>query len=213
MRTTTRIRRQPSGPGPLIVLALASISAVGFLVYLGLLHHYSHTTPSVEVAAPIVASAPRIEAQGPLALSLALPAFDTSTDEGREQAYWLRKAQTMVTCPLCISVDQPVIQMTPNQWVTWLALIYTESRYLPWAVSSIGCFGLGQLCFSLDTPDTEASPELNLYASAQEYKRLLNTHDQEVMASLRAYKGTDGPGTPTSVQALSVFDYIRVGGK
>ena len=129
-----------------------------------------------------------------LTLDLALPDLD------QDQAYWYRQAQIVALG----TFD------SQNVRTVWLALIWTESRYSPWAVSEIGCVGLGQLCFSLHTPETESDPVANLIASAREFARLVDANG-DIMESLRNYKGVQT--WDTMDQANSVWTYIRISGK
>lgn len=141
-----------------------------------------------------------------LRLQLALPDLDP------DQSYWLRKARVVARCPLCVAVDKPPIPQladNDNAYAVWLALIWTESRFQPWAVSSIGCQGLGQLCYALESPDTDALPELNLYTSAQEFARLMDANGGDYMAVVRSYKGVTT--SDTTWQANSIFDVLKLG--
>ena len=148
--------------------------------------------------APTATSVPK-----PLSLVLSLPDLDP------DQQYWFHRAQIVSLCPSCAGLDMPAISMSQNALTVWLALIWTESRYQPWAVSSSGCYGLGQLCGSLETADTDADPVLNLYVSLREFSRLLGETDGEIMEALKSYKGVTTWDTES--QANSVWSYIRVG--
>lgn len=155
-------------------------------------------------ASPMVVTPEAVTERPQLRLELDLPELDP------DQAYWLQKARVVAVCPLCASVDQPAIEVDPNTLTVWLALLWTESRYQPWVESDIGCcYGLGQLGFSLRTAETDASPELNLYVSLQEFARLVEANDGDLMESVRNYKGVTTWDTES--QANSVWSYIRIG--
>jgi len=138
-----------------------------------------------------------------LSLALDLPELDA------DQAYWLRKAQIVTTCPLCAAVDAPPIELDANARTAWLALIWTESRYSPWAVSEIGCYGLGQLCGDLKTQETDERPEWNLYVSAREFARLVAT-SADLNEAVASYKGSTS--SDTKWQADTVWAYVRISG-
>ena len=194
-------------PPMLLFVALCGAVFIGCLAF----YPWSSDQPTGRVDANdgdpyYFVPAPTPEPVGQFVLSLDLPELDA------DQAYWLKKARVVASCPLCVAVDQPPIPTladNPNNYTVWLALIYTESRYQPWAVSEIGCYGLGQLCGALQSPDTDASPELNLYVSAQEFARLLDANHGDVMETIRNYKGVTT--WDTHDQANSVWSYIRVG--
>ena len=159
-------------------------------------------TPQATVPAPPVTHE--------LTLALDLPAL---TDE---QRWWLHTAQALPRLPIAFGVDQPPIAFTDNEAVVYDALLYTECRLEPFwedgsfKVNEIGATGCGQLMGALITPETASNPNANIYASAAEFRRLLDANDGDIMQSIRNYKGVTT--WDTSYQANSIWDYIRIGG-
>jgi len=197
--STPTSRTAKSSSGPLWVVALLALALCVALVA-GFSQRPAHTgsvnaldgDPAIFVPSPTPQSSTE-RRQLSLTLDLDLPELD------QDQAYWYRQAQIVALG----TFD------SQNVRTVWLALIWTESRYSPWAVSEIGCVGLGQLCFSLHTPETESDPVANLIASAREFARLVDVNDGSLVESIRNYKGSTTPDT--SWQANSVFDVIRIG--
>lgn len=117
-----------------------------------------------------------------------------------DQAYWYRQAQIVSLRPA----------VTSNTRAMWLSLLWTETNYRPWAESEAGCYGLGQLCGSLRTPETDADPIANLNASLDEFLRLIETHDGSYNAAIGSYKGVTTEDQRW--QADTVFQLIKVSG-
>lgn len=199
--TPPRPTRKPSGTGPLWVVALLACMFVAAMI--AVMHDRGpqrrieigepiSVTPVVPIVTPVVR---------PLSLRVDLPELDP------DQAYWFRKAQTVTSCPLCTGIDAPPVDLDENARAAWLALIWTESRYQPWAVSDIGCYGLGQLCGALKTQETDERPEWNLYVSAREFARLVDT-SADLNEAISSYKGQTT--SDTKWQADTVWSYVRV---
>lgn len=204
MNRTSRPVRRTHNQGPIWLLAL--LVAVGLAIGLAAYQERGHSPKhqgGVSPEGPAVYVPSPTPAPKPLSLALDLPALDP------DQAYWFHTAQIVARCPLCRGLDQPAIVL-PDQAITvWLGLIWTESAFHPWATSSIGCGGLGQLCGALQTPDTDADPVLNLYVSLKEYARLLAGNGGDLSTTLENYKGSTTDDTKW--QASLVWSVVRVG--
>lgn len=210
-QTTTPVRKAQL-PHGLIILLVMALASVAVLIGLTRSERRQHAIdPLPAVAIPTATTIPPTPSPTPaLKLTLALPDMD------QEQRYWAWKAAAVAVCPKCIAVDRepiPALRDNDDAYVVWRALIWTESKYRPWAVNeSSGACGLGQLLSThLANELTCAIPELNLYASAAEFARLLDVNGGDIMQALRSYKGV--ASADTTWQANAVFDVIAVGAK
>lgn len=131
-----------------------------------------------------------------------------------EQRYYLHMVQALPRLPIAFGLDKPPVGFTDDEAHVFTALIISESMLRPFdeyghhVTSSIGCVGLAQLCFSLDTPETRESIPANVYAGARHFKDLLNQHGGDLEAAVSAYKGQTTPDTQW--QTDSVFKYLRL---
>lgn len=205
--TTTRIGKSGPMMGLIVLSLLLVVAAIGIAQRRGSAHTGSVNATDGDPA--FVVSSPTTTPK-PLALGLDLPALSDI------QRHYLHEAQALPRLPIAFGVDRPPIPFTDNEATVFVALLYSESALNPYdewgnhKVSEAGCEGIGQLCGDLDTPLTRDSDEENIYASAQEFRRLIDASGGDIMEATRSYKGVTSPDTKW--QANTIFSVIRVGG-